>query len=246
MRRSRGAACRWSTPRRPSRDMCRLVSAASRPLERPPCCCTRAWAHHGRGRARLSLAAHAWLQARCWPRGSPSPPAPRSWTTSRAAWPSTSSAPSTSPPATAAPTTPPRCTFWAAARACMVSGGHCVDGRRHTSFGAHSIAPTSYGVHSCSSLGECFWPLPAERAIAAVGSVIEHYDTTKRFPAFGFGAALPPSGTANHCFPLNGVPSSPEVEGIQGILEAYRQAGGAGGRAGPSLPDYALRALPSC
>ncbi|EFN57401.1 hypothetical protein CHLNCDRAFT_142828 [Chlorella variabilis] len=50
-----------------------------------------------------------------------------------------------------------------------------------------------------------------ERAIAAVGSVIEHYDTTKRFPAFGFGAALPPSGTANHCFPLNGVPSSPET-----------------------------------
>ncbi|KAL4859813.1 Copine-5 [Chlorella vulgaris] len=63
-----------------------------------------------------------------------------------------------------------------------------------------------------------------EKAIAAVGAVLEGYDTDKQFPAFGFGAALPPSGAANHCFPLNGMPGSPEVEGIQGILQAYRQA----------------------
>jgi hypothetical protein len=55
-----------------------------------------------------------------------------------------------------------------------------------------------------------------------VGAVLEGYDTDKQFPAFGFGAALPPSGAANHCFPLNGMPGSPEVEGIQGILQAYR------------------------
>lgn len=42
---------------------------------------------------------------------------------------------------------------------------------------------------------------------------------------WGFGAALPPTWMVNHCFPLGGVGASshgPEVEGVQGILEAYR------------------------
>jgi len=55
--------------------------------------------------------------------------------------------------------------------------------------------------------------------------VLEHYDTDKRFPAFGFGASLPPAGGVSHCFALNGNPANPEVEGVQGILQAYRQVG---------------------
>ena len=65
----------------------------------------------------------------------------------------------------------------------------------------------------------------AAEAILAVGRVLEHYDTDKRFPAWGFGAALPPHNTVSHCFPLNGNPASPEVAGVQGILQAYRWAG---------------------
>ncbi|KAL4445388.1 hypothetical protein ABPG77_011213 [Micractinium sp. CCAP 211/92] len=63
-----------------------------------------------------------------------------------------------------------------------------------------------------------------EDAISAVGLVLEHYDTDKRFPCWGFGAALPPAGTTSHCFALNGNAGNPEVQGVKGILEAYRQA----------------------
>ncbi|KAL4428006.1 hypothetical protein ABPG75_002095 [Micractinium tetrahymenae] len=63
-----------------------------------------------------------------------------------------------------------------------------------------------------------------EDAISAVGLVLEHYDTDKLFPCWGFGAALPPAGTTSHCFALNGNAAHPEVQGVQGILEAYRQA----------------------
>ena len=52
--------------------------------------------------------------------------------------------------------------------------------------------------------------------------MLEHYDTDKLFPSFGFGAALPPTYTVSHCFALNGNPASPEVAGVQGILAAYR------------------------
>lgn len=55
-----------------------------------------------------------------------------------------------------------------------------------------------------------------------MGRVLEHYDTDKRFPAYGFGAALPPSGATSHCFALNFNPANPEVAGVQGILQAYR------------------------
>ena len=69
----------------------------------------------------------------------------------------------------------------------------------------------------------------------AVGGVLEHYDTDKQFPAFGFGAALPPASTASHCFALNGDAGSPEVAGVQGILEAYRRTLGTVRLSGPTL-----------
>jgi hypothetical protein len=52
--------------------------------------------------------------------------------------------------------------------------------------------------------------------------VLEHYDTDKLFPAYGFGAALPPTFQTSHAFALNGTPGQPEVAGVQGILQAYR------------------------
>ncbi|XP_019405582.1 PREDICTED: copine-3 isoform X2 [Crocodylus porosus] len=59
-------------------------------------------------------------------------------------------------------------------------------------------------------------------AIWSVGMVVQDYDTDKMFPAFGFGAQIPPSFQVSHEFPLNFNPSNPFCNGIQGIVEAYR------------------------
>ncbi|XP_053323189.1 copine-3 [Spea bombifrons] len=59
-------------------------------------------------------------------------------------------------------------------------------------------------------------------AIWSVGMVIQDYDTDKMFPAFGFGAQIPPTGQVSHEFPINFNPSNPFCHGIQGIVDAYR------------------------
>ena len=68
-----------------------------------------------------------------------------------------------------------------------------------------------------------------------MGNVLEHYDTDKLFPAWGFGAALPPANIVSHCFALNGNPADPEVAGVQGILQAYRQTLSSVRLSGPTL-----------
>uniref|UniRef100_W5MWF2 Copine-3 n=1 Tax=Lepisosteus oculatus TaxID=7918 RepID=W5MWF2_LEPOC len=59
-------------------------------------------------------------------------------------------------------------------------------------------------------------------AIWSVGMVIQDYDSDKMFPAFGFGAQIPPSWQVSHEFPLNFNSSAPFCAGIEGIVEAYR------------------------
>ncbi|XP_068014620.1 copine-3 isoform X2 [Melanerpes formicivorus] len=59
-------------------------------------------------------------------------------------------------------------------------------------------------------------------AIWSVGMVIQDYDTDKMFPAFGFGAQIPPTFQVSHEFPLNFNPSNPFCHGVQGIVDAYR------------------------
>ncbi|XP_034278267.1 copine-3 [Pantherophis guttatus] len=59
-------------------------------------------------------------------------------------------------------------------------------------------------------------------AIWSVGTVIQDYDADKMFPAFGFGAQIPPSWQVSHEFPLNFNPSNPFCNGVQGIVDAYR------------------------
>lgn len=39
-------------------------------------------------------------------------------------------------------------------------------------------------------------------ALKAVGEIIQDYDSDKLFPAYGFGAKLPPDGKISHGFPL--------------------------------------------
>ena len=64
-----------------------------------------------------------------------------------------------------------------------------------------------------------------EQAIIQVGNILQSYDHFKQFPLFGFGGVPHFLGEreVNHCFPLNGCFESPEVNGIQGIVETYRR-----------------------
>ena len=61
------------------------------------------------------------------------------------------------------------------------------------------------------------------QALMAVGQICQDYDTDKLFPAFGFGAKVPPSWYTSHEFPLNASPD-PNCFGINSIVQAYNQA----------------------
>ena len=62
------------------------------------------------------------------------------------------------------------------------------------------------------------------RAISAVGSVLQHYDSDNRIPALGFGAKLPPFyDSVSHCFALNGNIFAPENTGLDKVLYKYDQ-----------------------
>uniref|UniRef100_A0A8C7CB24 Copine family member 9 n=1 Tax=Oncorhynchus kisutch TaxID=8019 RepID=A0A8C7CB24_ONCKI len=61
-------------------------------------------------------------------------------------------------------------------------------------------------------------------ALKAVGEIIQDYDSDKMFPAYGFGAKLPPDGKISHVFPLNSNSENPNCVGIEGVLEAYFQS----------------------
>ncbi|NWH76782.1 CPNE9 protein, partial [Piaya cayana] len=61
-------------------------------------------------------------------------------------------------------------------------------------------------------------------ALKAVGEVIQDYDSDKLFPAYGFGAKVPPDGKISHQFPLNNNVDNPSCAGIEGVLESYLQS----------------------
>uniref|UniRef100_A0AAQ5YC09 C2 domain-containing protein n=1 Tax=Amphiprion ocellaris TaxID=80972 RepID=A0AAQ5YC09_AMPOC len=61
-------------------------------------------------------------------------------------------------------------------------------------------------------------------ALKAVGEIVQDYDSDKLFPAYGFGAKLPPDGKISHAFPLNSNTEDPNCVGIEGVLEAYFQS----------------------
>lgn len=68
-------------------------------------------------------------------------------------------------------------------------------------------------------------PNPYERAIMSCGSIVANYDYDQLFPMLGFGGI--PSGRQmpEHVFPLNyNFQGNPEVLGVQGMLDAYRES----------------------
>ncbi|XP_004600855.1 copine-7 isoform X1 [Sorex araneus] len=60
------------------------------------------------------------------------------------------------------------------------------------------------------------------QALVAVGEVCQDYDSDKRFSALGFGARIPPKYEVSHDFAINFNPDDDECEGIQGVVDAYR------------------------
>ncbi|CAI9737844.1 copine-3-like isoform X1 [Octopus vulgaris] len=60
------------------------------------------------------------------------------------------------------------------------------------------------------------------QAIRAVGNICQDYDSDKLFPAFGFGARIPPVMQVSHEFPLNFNMQNPHCAGIDGVLTAYQ------------------------
>ena len=54
-------------------------------------------------------------------------------------------------------------------------------------------------------------------AIKQACAIIGPYDSDDQFPVFGFGGIPPGMQRVEHCFPLNGNPSNPSIQGIQGI-----------------------------
>ncbi|KAI6201386.1 C2 domain and von Willebrand factor, type A domain and Copine domain-containing protein [Aphelenchoides besseyi] len=60
-----------------------------------------------------------------------------------------------------------------------------------------------------------------EIGIAAVADICQHYNSSKIFKGYGFGARVPPDTKVRYNFPLNLETNDPKCRGVQGLLEAY-------------------------
>ncbi|XP_056597825.1 copine-4 [Triplophysa dalaica] len=60
------------------------------------------------------------------------------------------------------------------------------------------------------------------KALIAVGEICQDYDSDKMFPAFGFGAQIPPDFKVSHDFAVNFDEDNPECAGIQAVVDAYQ------------------------
>ncbi|MES1915500.1 MAG: hypothetical protein MHM6MM_007430, partial [Cercozoa sp. M6MM] len=64
-------------------------------------------------------------------------------------------------------------------------------------------------------------------ALMTIGNILAPYDSDGNIAAWGFGGRLtagPRAGMVSHCFSLTGNDAQPEVPGVPGLLDAYRQA----------------------
>ncbi|KAF7636949.1 C2 domain-containing protein [Meloidogyne graminicola] len=63
-----------------------------------------------------------------------------------------------------------------------------------------------------------------ELAVRSVLEICEHYNASKYFEAFGFGAKIIPSQNVSHLFNLNIDSKQSGVYGVKGVMDAYRSA----------------------
>uniref|UniRef100_A0A8D3EG36 Copine family member 9 n=1 Tax=Scophthalmus maximus TaxID=52904 RepID=A0A8D3EG36_SCOMX len=114
-------------------------------------------------------------------------------------------------------------------------GSHDFIGEFTTSYRELSRGQSQFNVYELLSLGNPSQPTSLHymspyqmnayaMALKAVGEIIQDYDSDKLFPAYGFGAKLPPDGKISHAFPLNSNTENPNCVGIDGVLEAYFQS----------------------
>ena len=90
---------------------------------------------------------------------------------------------------------------------------------------------TLHYIHRDGSLNDY------EKAITAVGAVVARYDSDQKFPVMGFGAKF--GGVIQHCFQVG---RTPEVEGIAGILDGYRNVFKTGlTMSGPTVFETVIR-----
>lgn len=61
-----------------------------------------------------------------------------------------------------------------------------------------------------------------EKSIKQCGSVVAQYDYDQKFPLLGFGAMIPNHKSVSHCFPLNFNFDNYEVQGVNGMIETYK------------------------
>lgn len=66
--------------------------------------------------------------------------------------------------------------------------GHCAAGLPSQPTSLHYASPYQLSAYAL--------------ALKAVGEIIQDYDSDKLFPAYGFGAKVPPDGKISHQFPL--------------------------------------------
>ncbi len=59
-----------------------------------------------------------------------------------------------------------------------------------------------------------------EKVIDSCCNIVAYYDYDQQFPTFGFGAKVDYGNI--HCFPLNKNEGNPNINGVNGILETYR------------------------
>lgn len=71
-------------------------------------------------------------------------------------------------------------------------------------------------------------PTQYQQVLNSIWEVISSYDSDKRIPAFGFGSKphFPNmnSNVVQHCFPLNGNPQNPEINGFGELMDTYVNA----------------------
>lgn len=80
-----------------------------------------------------------------------------------------------------------------------------------------------------------------ENAISSIGSIVSDYDSDQKFSLWGFGGKINGINEVNHCFALNFNDSSPEVNGVQGMLTCYRTSLPRIGLSGPTYLSEIIR-----
>ncbi|EFO93889.1 CRE-GEM-4 protein [Caenorhabditis remanei] len=103
----------------------------------------------------------------------------------------------------------------------FISGGTQLDFSVAVDFTASNGNPsTPSSLHYMAS----GVPNQYEIALRAVLSICQHYNSSKTFEAYGFGAKLPGHHLVSAVFPLDLQSKNSSVVGINGVMHAYRHA----------------------